>query len=52
MMRLLRHRSIGSKLVIVIMSITAVALLVACAGLLAYDQYNACLLYTSDAADE
>jgi len=41
MMELLRHRSIGSKLVIVSMSTTAVALLVACAGLLAYDQYNA-----------
>jgi signal transduction histidine kinase/ActR/RegA family two-component response regulator len=41
MMRLLRHRSIGTKLVLVIMSTTAVALLVACAGLLVYDQYSA-----------
>jgi signal transduction histidine kinase/ActR/RegA family two-component response regulator len=40
-MRLLRPRSIGSKLVVVIMSITAVALLVACTGLLVYDQYTA-----------
>jgi signal transduction histidine kinase/ActR/RegA family two-component response regulator len=38
---ILRHRSIGTKLVIVIMSTTAVALLVACAGLLIYDQYTA-----------
>ena len=40
-MGLLSHRSIGTKLVIVIMSTTAVALLVACAGLLVYDQYSA-----------
>jgi signal transduction histidine kinase/ActR/RegA family two-component response regulator len=39
--RLLRHHSLGTKLVTVIMSTTAVALLVACAGLLAYDQYSA-----------
>jgi signal transduction histidine kinase/ActR/RegA family two-component response regulator len=39
--RLLRHRSIGTTLILVIMSTTAVALLVACAGLLAYDQYSA-----------
>jgi signal transduction histidine kinase/CheY-like chemotaxis protein len=38
---ILRHRSIGTKLVIVIMSTTAVALLVACVGLLVYDQYSA-----------
>ena len=38
---MLRHRSIGTKLVVVIMSTTAVALLVACAGLLVYDQYSA-----------
>jgi TMAO reductase system sensor TorS len=38
---LLRDRSIGSKLVLVIMSTTAVALFVACAGLLLYDQYTA-----------
>jgi two-component system, sensor histidine kinase len=40
-MPMLRHRSIGTKLVVVIMSTTAVALLVACAGLLVYDQYSA-----------
>ncbi|MEO5820012.1 MAG: response regulator [Vicinamibacteraceae bacterium] len=40
-MRLLQHRSIGTKLVLVIMSTTAVALLVACTGLLVYDQYSA-----------
>ncbi len=40
-MPMLRHRSIGTKLVIVIMSTTAVALLVACAGLLVYDQFSA-----------
>jgi signal transduction histidine kinase/ActR/RegA family two-component response regulator len=40
-MRLLQHRTIGTKLVIVIMSTTAVALLVACAGLLVYDQHSA-----------
>jgi signal transduction histidine kinase/ActR/RegA family two-component response regulator len=38
---LLRHRSIGTKLVVVTMSTTAVALLVACGGLLLYDQYTA-----------
>jgi hypothetical protein len=38
---MLRHRSIGTKLVVVIMSTTAVALLVACAGLLVYDHYSA-----------
>jgi signal transduction histidine kinase/ActR/RegA family two-component response regulator len=40
-MELLRHRSLGARLVAAIMSTTAVALLVACAGLLAYDQYSA-----------
>jgi signal transduction histidine kinase/ActR/RegA family two-component response regulator len=40
-MTFLSHRSIGTKLVVVIMSTTAVALLVACAGLLVYDQYSA-----------
>ena len=40
-MEILRNRTIGSKLVIVIMSTTAVALFVACAGLLLYDQYTA-----------